>query len=222
MSNRATGILEITSTVELDELAFSEMTQFLSEEEMNSPIAGFIKLVGVTLTDTPLDAIKKLVLYAGFNIAKATFATPYKFSENQIIHLLKYDNEWNENRVQLIIQFFASLGMGIFSEFFPENEPKKGYHAIFGSKEVVEDSRSNLEVGLDAIAHKARLLEKIAVYVNLIPSELTMLGETDKFSKAETLDEIAEYFKLTTSELIKIIENDEFPALVLLSELEEG
>jgi len=181
MGYTAKGSVELTSTVKMDELVISEFESFLKKNKLT---VGDINDNGqLKLNSENKNVFKVLVAFAGFDLSDSAFKFASKLGTDEIYHALSINGRWNDYEVRIVLEYFASLGMGILGEFAGEDGLNWEYKADFRSRVLKEEDLekvSNSEV-LD-LNENANTLEKIAKIIGLSVEDLTRMVDSGEFA----------------------------------------
>lgn len=190
MGYNTKGRVELTSNKEIDDLVVTKYPEFLEKNNFTTKDIEQESHMGSDFGN-PGNALKRLVAFAGFNTHDSSFG--YVLDVNQtpetIIHTIRMDGNYDAQRVEAVLNYFADLGMGVYGEFEGEDGIEWELVADFGDKLLVEN-----------------FLQKVST------REITSLNKS-----TETLNKIASIVGVTTEELVGMVDSGEFAHRTIFS-----
>lgn len=176
MGYGAKGRVELTSTKEIDELVAEHISDFLLK---NKHVAKEIKHLEEDFEG--VSTLKRLFDFAGFDLSDSSFEYVINKEPETLLHTLRLSGNWNDIKVLPVLEYLASLGMGIFGEFQGEDGLTWEYNAEFNSKVLKESSTLALSK-INESAVKAETLDKVASIIGVTSEELTRMVESGEFA----------------------------------------
>ena len=185
MGYRAKGRVELISTKEIDELVIAKLSDFLETNKFK-----LAKLNSEGLHDDKKNTLRVLVAFAGFDLSDSDFGyvlsgTDYPNAEKlgQIMHTIRLTDVWEDQKGQAVLDYFASLGMGVYGDFEGEDGLEWAYTADFGKGTLVENFLESISTNeLDDLKKKAALLDKLLSILGVTVEELTDIVESEGFA----------------------------------------
>lgn len=197
--SRVTGQAELQSTIEIEKLIVINFPKFLIDN--NLTIEDLKKGPQFRPYETSKDSVlKQLVAFAGFDIHRSKFNIAIKNQPGSFKHVLSMNANFGSSfdpnfqvvsfylELQIVLDYFASLGMGVVAEFQDYMNDKWAYEAESDSKNLmIEDFVSIKNSAYQEAKRKSEILDNIASIINLTVEELEELIKSGEFARLVTL-----------------------------------
>lgn len=183
MGIRATGRIGLISTKKLEGLTEIWINDFVKKNHLNKS-----DIEDVTRSN---NAILRLAAFAGFDIANSSFRE--EVERGRIVYTLFYDNDWDEIKVPMLIQYLTDKGVGVAGTFNNEEGLTWEYNAEVNIEKLFELANLwNPQYGrslnkAEMLRRALKLIGKISSDLDIEVSELIHLVEADKFKSRVTL-----------------------------------
>lgn len=177
MGYKAKGNVELTSTVVMDELVVTNFQNFLDKNNLTINKINYNGQLTLNLDNK--NAFKVLIAFAGFDLSDCEFRFASKLGTDEIYHSLSLAGNWNDHKVRIVLEYFASVGMGIIGDTGEDNLNWE-YQADFRSGFLRGEVPSGKILDLN---EKTNTLEKIAKIIGLSVEDLTQMVESGEFAR---------------------------------------
>jgi hypothetical protein len=133
MTYAARGHVDLASTPEIEiELENSRARFILTSDLTADEITDFKRQQGSTRVD--------LARFAGFDISDSDFSNGPVDENGRFYHSLRFDGSYDDHRMSLVVEHFASLGMGVYGDLMGEDGLNWVFEAEFGSRDLANDN----------------------------------------------------------------------------------